>query len=544
MVHPMFVKHQDLLGRAVHAIESRACWSPYAEDFQAYGANAVEEGREAFQAYPDAQFYLDQPGLVGRGGGEISPYGFALNVSYPKCSADALISAGKAAMPAWTKAGPDVRAGVCAEILARLNAGSMELAHAVMHTTGQSFVRAFRHGCPQAQARGLEAVAWAWREMKHMPYYAVWEHSRGARPPLRLHKRYTAVPRGVALTLACASAPTWASYAGIFASLATGNAVIVKPHPAAVLPLAITVAVARQALKEAGFDANLVSLLVDTAEAPVARDVAVKPDIRIVDYAGNADFGRWLESHARQAVVFATKAGINSVVVDSTDDYAGMIDDIVAALALDAGQGFMAPRLLFLPHHGVHAEFGTVAPERFCRDLAAAVGRLIEQPARVFDLLGAMRGPALVQLEATADLGETVRAANALEHPQWPQAVVRSPLLCRMTLADGAAWMEERLGPVAFIIETATTAESLAAAERAMRERGALAFALYSTNENVAHLAIEAGVRSRVPLSINLTGGETDAFSDVQSMDASGFPSDAAFVSSRFCVVQSSRHIA
>ena len=90
MAHPMFVKHQDLLGSAVHAIESRGCWSPYSDDLEDYGENAVEEGRKAFfEAYPDAQFYLDQPGVVGRGGGEASPYGAALNVSYPKCSADA-----------------------------------------------------------------------------------------------------------------------------------------------------------------------------------------------------------------------------------------------------------------------------------------------------------------------------------------------------------------------------------------------------------------------------------------------------------------------
>lgn len=43
-------------------------------------------------------------------------------------------------------AGPGARAGVAAEIPARLNAASSEIAHAVQHTTGQAFVRAFRAG--------------------------------------------------------------------------------------------------------------------------------------------------------------------------------------------------------------------------------------------------------------------------------------------------------------------------------------------------------------------------------------------------------------
>ena len=50
------------------------------------------------------------------------------------------------------------------------------------------------------------------------------------------------MPRGVALVIGCNTFPTWNSYPGLFASLATGNAVVVKPHPRAVLPLAITVA--------------------------------------------------------------------------------------------------------------------------------------------------------------------------------------------------------------------------------------------------------------------------------------------------------------
>ena len=39
------------------------------------------------------------------------------------------------------------------------------------------------------------------------------------------------MPRGVALVVACSTFPTWNGYPGIFASLVTGNPVIVKAHP-------------------------------------------------------------------------------------------------------------------------------------------------------------------------------------------------------------------------------------------------------------------------------------------------------------------------
>ena len=78
-------------------------------------------------------------------------------------------------------------------------------------------------------------------------------------------KTFHVVPRGVALVIGCNTFPTWNSYPGLFASLVTGNPVIVKPHPRAVLPLAITVRYAREVLAEAGFDPNLVQL---APEAP------------------------------------------------------------------------------------------------------------------------------------------------------------------------------------------------------------------------------------------------------------------------------------
>ena len=553
MTHPMFVKHQDLLGSAVHAIQSRGYWSPYAENLAAYGENAVAEGRQAFEAYPDAQFYLDQPGVVGRGGGEISPYGFALNVSYPKCSPDALIAAAKTAMAAWIKAGPDVRAGVCAEILARLNAQSMEMAHALMHTTGQSLTQALRSGGAHAQDRGLEAVAYAWSEMKRVPYRAVWEKPQGSQAPLKLAKRYTVVPRGVALVLTSADAPTWNAYSAMFASLVSGNAVIVKPHPAVILPLAIGVALARQTLKEAGFDASLISLLVDTAAAPVAKDVALKPDIRIIDYSGSAEFGQWLEDNARQAVVFTAKSGVNCVVVDSTDDYVGLLKNLVLSLALNSGQMSTTPQNLFVCRDGVQTPTGTVPVDQFCRDLAQAVAKFGANPAQALEVLGALRSPAtLARLEAAAELGEIVRPAVALVHPHWPDAVIRTPLLLRSSVDDPEAWNEERFGPIGFIVETATTAESLAVSERLAREKGALSFCVHSTNDNIVQLAEEASLRSGVALAVNLTDGvlanDSAAFSDFHGSGANPAASasliDAAFVTRRFGVVQSVRHAA
>jgi len=69
---------------------------------------------------------------------------------------------------------------------------------------------------------------------------------------IRLQKRFRLVPRGVAVCFTCATFPTWNAFPALFASLATGNAVIVKPHPTGILPMALSVRAVRRVLAEAG----------------------------------------------------------------------------------------------------------------------------------------------------------------------------------------------------------------------------------------------------------------------------------------------------
>jgi phenylacetic acid degradation protein paaN len=549
MSHSIYAKHQDLLASAVHAIDSRGYWSPYEENPRVFGESAVEAGREAFEAYRDAQFYLDQPGLIGRGGGEESPYGIVLNISYPKCGTDALIAAAKGAMSSWVKAGPDTRVAVCAEILARLHDRACEMAFAVMHTTGQPFNMAYQSG-PQALDRGLEAVALAWREMKHVPYRAIWEKPQAGKPSLRVAKEYLIAPRGVALVVACSTSPTWSSYPGLFASLATGNAVIVKPHPGAILPLAITVAVARQTLKELGFEPDLVSLLVDTQAAPVAREVATKPDIRLIDYTGGPEFCQWLRENAGQARVFAETAGVNCMVLDSTDDYAGLLRNLAITLSLYSGQMCATPQVLLVSREGLKTPEGLVSSEQFGRDLAMAVGQLLEEPARAAEILGAIQSPAtLGRIDACRELGEVLRDSTTVEHPRFPAARIHSPLLLKVPVSALDAYGEERFGPISFIVDTASTSESLATAERLMRERGAITFLVYAVDPTIRELAEETALRAEVSLTFNFTGGllvnQSAAFSDFHATGANPAANacitDGSFVADRFVVIQSQR---
>lgn len=557
MTHPLFAKHEDTLKHALEAIGSRGYWSPFAEmpSPKVYGETGNADGEAAFKAHLDHSFALDQPSTGEWVGAEQSPFGFALGVRYPKVDVDALIAAATTAEQSWRKAGPEAWVGVSLEILSRLNRASFEIAYSVMHTTGQAFMMAFQAGGPHAQDRALEAVAYAWNELRRVPTDAHWEKPQGKNPPLAMHKRYTVVPRGIGLVLGCCTFPTWNGYPGLFADLATGNAVIVKPHPGAILPLAVTVRIAREVLRDAGFDPNVVTLLAtDPNDGALVQDLAVRPEIKLIDFTGSSQNGTWLEHNAHQAHVFTEKAGVNQIVIDSVDDLKAAVRNIAFSLALYSGQMCTAPQNIYVPRDGIETAEGHVSFDEVAAALAGAVQKLVGDPARAVELTGAIQNEGVAhRIDEARSLGRVLADSQTLEHPAFPNARIRTPLLLQLDAAkDVAKFSGEWFGPISFVIATDSTRQSLELAGSLAAQHGALTLSVYSTDEATIEAAHDAAIEGGVALSINLTGGvfvnQSAAFSDFHGTGANPAANaaltDAAFVANRFRVVQSRIHVA
>lgn len=557
MATDFFDAHSATLDRALSAIRTRDFWSPYPERMSGsiYGETAAADGEAAFQGYLGACF--DLPGHPGAGSegiasDEVSPYGIALDLSYPALDVDTAIAAAKAGMGAWRDAGPSARAGVCLEALHRINRRSFEMAHAVMHTTGQAFMMAFQAGGPHAQDRGLEAVTHAFDLQSVLPPTVRWEKPQGKNPPLVVDKSFKCVPRGIAVTVGVSTFPTWNGYPGILASLATGNPVIVKPHPTAVLPLAISVRILRDVLEEAGFDPNLALLLTDTAAAPVAKDLCTRPEVGIVDFTGSNAFGDWLEDNCRQAAVYTEKAGVNAVVIDDFADMKGMCRNLAFTLSLYSGQMCTTPQNIFIPREGIlvgdeHLSFDEVAAA-----LAGAVGKFNADPARAVHVLGAIQAPATVaRLDAARDLGEVLLDSRALEHPDFPKARVHTPMLLKVDAAEREKYESELFGPIGFIVACDGVDGALDVWRDTVRAKGAITAAVYSDKPETLAKAEAVAEELGVLLSENLTGGifvnQTAAFSDFHASGANPAANaslvDSAFVAGRFRVAEVRRHV-
>ncbi len=470
------------------------------------------------------------------------------------CDIDALIAAGQKAMAGWQAAGAEGRTGICLEILDRLNKQSFELAHAVMMTTGQGWMMAFQAGAPHAQERGLEAVAYAWREQRFVPHEATWEKPQGKNPPLVLKKHFEMVGRGVGVVVGCGTFPTWNTYPGLFAALATGNAVIVKPHGNAILPAAITVRTIRTVLAENGIDPDLVTLC-RRRPARTTQKLVTHPAVKSVDFTGGNVFGQWLIDHCRQAQVYAELAGVNNIVIDSTDAYKRMLGNLAFTLSLYSGQMCTTSQAILVPAGGIDTDDGHKSYDEVCADLARAVTGFLSKPEVAHAVLGAIQSADTLQRIEEAG----VRHAAARSSWRRPSSTTPTsprprcaPRCCSpaMPATKPSTWKSVSARS-ASSSRSPTPPPPSPSSERIVATHGALTAGVYSTKPEVIDAMTAATWRSKVALSINLTGGvfvnQSAAYSDYHGTGgnpaANASYSDSAFVANRFRVVQRRYHV-
>ena len=246
----------ERLQEAREAIRRRDYYSAFPESPspRVYGETAAAEGLAAFDAHLGAAFAVSTPGAEDEIAGDRSPYGLNMDIRYPrvtKTGLTALFDAARRGCPGLARR----RSGAAGRGLSG-HPGRPAPPGVRTGQRGPAHQRAaVRDGLPgrgtHALDRALEAIAYAAEAMEFHPRQAAWtKPGRGG--DVVLDKTFTVVPRGVGLVIGCRTFPTWNSYPGLFADLVTGNPVIVKPHPEAVLPLAITVQAAQLVLAEAG----------------------------------------------------------------------------------------------------------------------------------------------------------------------------------------------------------------------------------------------------------------------------------------------------
>jgi acyl-CoA reductase-like NAD-dependent aldehyde dehydrogenase len=281
----------------------------------------------------------------------------------------------------------------------------------------------------------------------------------------------------------------------------------------------------------------VVTLAVAEPERRLRERLATDPAVRIVDFTGPAPFADWLERHARQAALFTHRTGLNTVVVDSTDDYRGLVRGLAHALCLNSGTVRTTPQNILVPMAGFRTDEGHRSLRDLGADLGEAVDRLLGHPARVARLVGAITGDEVrAGLAEAARYGPVVHPSGPLRHPDHPGADMRSPLLVRLEAHDERVYGREWPGPVSFLVGTDSTSHSLALFHRTAGRHGALYATVHSTDPLVLAAAETAALDAGVHLVENLADDlPADPSCTVAELPGAG----AHFVTGRFRVVRS-----
>lgn len=537
----LYEKHKDTLEKAIRALHTREYFAHYQEHPKAYAEDADAAGMKTYLGRLGKPFEeLLQPNADAWIGEEVSPYTLEpLGITYPSYSVDKLISNAKASAKAWKNATPETRAGILMEALERFQGRFFENAYATMHTTGQGYMMAFQASGPHAADRALEAVAAGFEELKRTPQDTVWVKPMG-KFDLKLKKSWKVVPKGVALVIGCSTFPTWNSLPGLFASLITGNPCLVKPHSGAVLPIALVVADIQAVLKENGFDPLLCQLAPDTLANPNTKILAEHPDVKIIDYTGNATFGNYLETLHGKAV-FTEKTGVNSIIIESAPNLAELIGNISFSLLLYSGQMCTAPQNFYVPAGGFESDQGHVSFEDFVSKLNEAISGLAHNPKAGPSVLGAIQNPNTSARVAEAkSLGAKVLLeSSSIENPMFKNARTATPVLLEVDSSQKELFSKELFGPIAFIIKVKDVNEALTLAKELGQTHGAMSCGAYTTSEEVKEQIIETMAEAGTPVSFNLGNGiyinQTAAFSDFHGTGANP-AANASFTNPEYIV--------
>ncbi|MBX2967699.1 MAG: phenylacetic acid degradation protein PaaN [Cyclobacteriaceae bacterium] len=518
----LFEKHNATLSKAIEALHNRTFFAAYPEHPSptVYGETADADGQAKFKAALGNKFSeLKQTGADGWAGQEESPYlQEPLNISYPVFSVQTLISNSKNTFHTWRSVKADDRAGMLIESLERIKARFFEIAYATMHTTGQGYMMAFQASGPHAADRALEAIAAGYEELQRFPASTLWDKPMG-KFNIQLNKEWRAVPKGISVVIGCSTFPTWNSVTGIYGSLITGNPVIVKPHPGAILPIAIVVAEIQKVLTENNLDANICQLAVDTYDKMITKELAEHPDVKLIDFTGNAVFGSYLEALPGKTV-FTEKTGVNSVILDSVQDIDKVAANLAFSVNLYSGQMCTAPQNFYIPESGIKTPNGVVSFDEFAQKFVDNINSLVDNPKAGPFVLGAVQSKKTSERVAEAGNlpGKVWLKSRSFENPMFKNARVATPVVIEVDASKKDIYSKELFGPIALLIKTKDTDQSVQLAQEMAMQHGAISCGAYTTDADTKEKIADAMALAATPVSFNLTGGiymnQNAAFSD------------------------------
>lgn len=514
-----FEKHKAFIEEAVKALHQRSFWAAFPESPKAY----AEGGDAAAKSWIGQQMTQDFKELSQEGdswiGEEFSPFlQLGIGVRYPTLPVEKYLSNATHDWNDWKKLSVSQRAGILTECLMQLRSRFFDIAYATMHTTGQAYMMSFQASGPHACDRAMESIALGYEQLNMVPEFVTWTKPMG-KFDLVLEKDFHAIPRGISLVIGCSTFPVWNTLPGVFASLITGNTVIIKPHPKAILPIAIVVAEMQKVFLAVGLPPFLLQLAVDTEQQPITKQLCESAEVKMIDFTGSNHFGQYVESLPNK-VVFTEKAGVNCAIIDSVKDVKSVAGNLAFSCSLYSGQMCTAPQNIFIPQNGINTPDGMVSADEMEAAIVQAFHDLAQNPKMGPHVLGAIQSEQTLQrLKSAGDSGGiSLDEPKQVTNEEFPDSRTFSPALIGLKADDNQIFNEECFGPIVYIIRTENTQESIDIVKKLSGLKGALTCLAYVTDNQIQAEIQEKMNAAFTPVSFNFSGAafvnQHAAFSD------------------------------
>lgn len=505
----LFDKHKKQIKDTLELVHKGMFFTHYPElpTDRIYGENSIEKGYQNFKSHINHKFEgLRQAKPERWEGNEESPFlKQPLNVLYPSFDTDILIERAKNEFHKWRKVPPEDRAGLLMESLERIQPKFFEIAFATMHTSGMAYPMAFQISGPHAAQRAQNAIASGYHALKRYPKTRFGKNVQDEFG-IKLSKSWIPVPKGISLIIGCPHFPSRDTIPSIYASLITGNPVIVKPHSSSILPIAIVVAEIQKVFSENGFDPDICQLAVDSRDDEFAKTLVEHHDIRLIDYKGNCIPETLLDS-MKDKTVFTERFSINSIIIDSIRDLDEVIKNLVISLALYSGQMSNTPQNFFIPEKGIQTSDGPISYQNFIEKFIIELNRLIESDYGA-QIMGAIQNTATISYikKIENQQGRLLFKSTPYKHPEYKNARTLSPMIMELFPEQKELYQNEQFGPVGFFIKTKNSYHSLELAADTAEKKGSLYCSVFSVNRAFRDEVIDRITITNTPVTFNMVG--------------------------------------
>ncbi len=234
------------------------------------------------------------------------------------------------------------------------------------------------------QQEARKTLAEADGEVDEAIDFARWYGDQAAELDHASYRLATFSPLGVMVVVPPWNFPVAIPAGGVFASLAAGNSVVLKPAPETPRCAEIVAEVSRAALREFGHDPDAV-IFVRTPDDETGRHLVTSADGVVL--TGSVETARLFQDWKPDIKLFAETSGKNAMVITPNADIDQAVADLVASAFGHSGQKCSAASLAILVD-------GVGRTARFRRQLTDAVESLSVGPtAELATTMGPTIGP-------------------------------------------------------------------------------------------------------------------------------------------------------